>query len=383
MNACRGCRSGEMAPVLDLGRVPAQDFFPPVTDPVVTGESKHQLSMVQCTACGLAQLADDDTVPDEPRGIEPLALKLQAADAVDRVAAAGWLRGNTVREFGSPHGGTWVPLLTARGFGSAAVADVVLDSLGLMHEPDQVAAVAQRAAATAEDGVLLLQYHSLATIVGKKQWNALRHGHFAYYSTAAIVGLLNRAGMSAVDAWEFDLYGGTVLLAAVHGRAAAGESVNRVLADESRVVTPEVVGSLQEAVDNHCRRLRDWLECQRSDGKRVYAYGAASRAVSLFVLSGVTRRLVAGVADASTAKQGRRMPGTDVPIISPAQLAAAGPDFVLLTVPDLLSEVEALYPGLAGRWISDEQFAASAAVIPNRCADAIAANIGASRVHGI
>ena len=31
-------------------------------------------------ACGLAQLADDDTVADEPRGVEPQALKDQAEE---------------------------------------------------------------------------------------------------------------------------------------------------------------------------------------------------------------------------------------------------------------------------------------------------------------
>jgi hypothetical protein len=52
---------------------------------------------------------------------------------------------------------------------------VVLDSFGIMHEPDQRSAFAQRTRATASDGVLLLllQYHSIATIVKGGQWNSL------------------------------------------------------------------------------------------------------------------------------------------------------------------------------------------------------------------
>ena len=53
---------------------------------------------------GLAQLAEDDTVTDEPRGVEPQALKDQAEAAIDQVGAAGWLGGDTIIEFGSPHG---------------------------------------------------------------------------------------------------------------------------------------------------------------------------------------------------------------------------------------------------------------------------------------
>ena len=66
--------------------------------------------------------------------------------------------------------------------------------------------------------------------------------------------------------------------------------------------------------------------------------------------AGIDRQLLAGIADASPGKWGRRMPGTDIPVISPADLIAADPDQVLLLLPDLLPEVEAAYPALAGAW---------------------------------
>jgi Putative zinc binding domain len=197
MSTCRACDRTDLHRVLDLGKVPAGDHFPTATEPVGPEESAHPLAMDLCTGCGLVQLAEDDTVADEPRGIEPQALRDRAADAVARVADAGWLRGMTVHEFGSPHGGTWVPLLTDRGFSEVASepasrpADVVLDSFGIMHDPDQRAAFELRAAATDPDGVLLLQFHSLLTIVSQGQWNALRHGHFAYYS---LIGVDRPAG---------------------------------------------------------------------------------------------------------------------------------------------------------------------------------------------
>ena len=352
---CRSCRHPRLHRVLDLGAVPAADHFPPADTPPTADEAVHPLAMVVCDACGLAQLADDDTETAEPRGVEPQALKDQAADAISRVAAAGWLPGGTVREFGSPHGGSWLPLLTERGYqGSEGPADVVLDCFGIMHDPDQEAAFARRAATTAPDGVLLLQFHTLAAIVREGQWNALRHGHFAYYSTPAVVAQLARAGMRAVDAWTFDLYGGTVLVAAVHGSGEPGPAVAELLRGEAEMSDPATVAALQDAADTQTVALRSWLETERRAGRRVYAYGAASRAVALFCRAGVDASLVAAVADASTAKQGRRMPGTDIPIVSPEDLVAAGPDTVLLTLPDLLDEVSQRWPELKGRWVVDD-----------------------------
>ncbi|MFD3507878.1 class I SAM-dependent methyltransferase [Nocardia sp. NPDC058666] len=351
---CRGCGNSTLTPVLDLGAVPAADHFPPRDTAIATCEAGHPLRMDQCADCGLAQLADDDTVTAEPRGIEPQALRDQAAAAVRLVHDAGLLHGHTVTEFGSPHGGTWLPLLTEHGFTETAggPADIVLDCFGIMHEPDQQAAFAARAAATAPDGVLLVQYHSLATIVAEGQWNALRHGHFAYYSLRTLRSLLQAAGMSVVTAWEFDLYGGTVLLAVRHGDHAPDAAVEKILAAEAEAL--EATAQLQDTVDRHVHALRDWLEDGAAQGHRVYAYGAASRAVALLAMAGAHRGLLAAVADASPAKQGCRMPGTDVPIISPAELVAANPDVVLLTLPDLLAEVRTALPELDGRWTIDD-----------------------------
>ena len=358
MSCCRACSATDLVRVLDLGRQPAADHFPLVGEPVEADDTGHPLAMDLCRTCGLAQLAEDDTVTDEPRGVEPQALVDQAVTAVQNVADAGWLTGRaTVREFGSPHGGTWIPLLTGRGaVQTSGAADVVLDSFGIMHEPDQRKAFTERAAATAPDGVLLLQFHSLAAIVTQGQWNALRHGHFAYYSLPVVVDLLARAGMQAVDSWEYDLYGGTVLLAAVHG--TDHEVSNSLVAARRReerlgITDPDVVRRLGADAERQVRGLRDWAERESATGARLYAYGAASRAVALFAMAEIDRSRIRAVADASPAKQGRRMPGTDVPIIAPEELVAAEPDAVLLTLPDLLGEVERRYPELRSRWVID------------------------------
>ncbi len=161
--------------------------------------------------------------------------------------------------------------------------------------------------------------------------------------------------MSVASAWEFDLYGGTLLAAAVHGRVEPDDRATDILKRESRfgITEPSVIGRLQWAVERHAARVRDWLLEQALDGRKVYGYGAGSRVPALFSVARVDRRLLRAVADASPAKQGRRIPGTDVAIISPEQLIAAHPDRVMLTLPDLYDEVRQAYPQLDGRWSLD------------------------------
>jgi hypothetical protein len=355
--------------VLDLGQQPACDYFPPTDalgpDPV------YPLQMWLCSSCGLVQLVADLTVPEEPRGVESAALTAQAADAVERVAAAGLFLGRyRVAEYGSPHGGSWLDLLARRGLTpvpDSEPAHVVLDCFGMMHAANQSEALAERLARVSEGGVLLLQYHSLDTIIRSRQWNALRHGHYAYYSTTALCGMLMRNGFTPRMAWHFGLYGGTVLLAASRDADASVRSdgsLPPMLDHEARsgVRDPELLAGLQRSAQADADGLHDWLVAERAARRTILAYGAASRAVALLRWAALNRTLLPAVVDASPAKQGRRMPGTDIPIVGPAELLARLPDMVLLLVPDLLPEARAAFPEVeaaGGRWVVDSETIAS------------------------
>src|SRR6187399_1318327 len=194
---CRACGGTGGEVVLDLGSQPPCDLFPAATDP--GPDPLFPLRMWMCGDCALAQLVEDAGTREEPAGVEPRALTEQAAQAVQTMGEAGLLRpGATVAEFGSPHGGSWLPLLREAGMRDAPEgepADLLVDCFGLMHEPDQLAAMAERAARLAPGGALLMQFHSLASILAQRQWNALRHGHFAYYSTPAAITLAASAGL--------------------------------------------------------------------------------------------------------------------------------------------------------------------------------------------
>ena len=364
MTGCRSCRGRTGEVVLDLGDQPAADYFPAYGDP--GPDPVYPLQMWLCTSCGLAQLLIDPTVPEEPRATEPVALVEQAMDAIARVAADGWLReGLSVLEYGSPHGGSWLPFLGDHGLSAGADdegADVVLDCFGLMHEADQAAALAERASRVATGGTLLIQYHSLATILRLGQWNSLRHGHYGYYSTTALTAMLATVGFAIRSAWHFELYGGTALLAATRIAESvrrADEAVNALRDDDRKwaVTDPHGFRELQGRVVQSAAALHRWLSEQRLQGKTVVGYGAASRAVALLCRARVQKALLPAVADASPAKRGRRMPGTDIPVISPDEMLASRPEIVLLFLPDLLNEVRACLPQLeaaGGRWVIAE-----------------------------
>ncbi len=357
---CRWCGARTGVRVLDAGQQPAADFHPqrdaPAPDP------EHPLVMVMCLDCRLLQLEFDPTTPEEPRRVEPAALVQQAETAIEEVVQAGLLRrGQRVLEYASPHGGSWAGLLAGRGLTAVhhEPAEVIIDIFGMMHAPNQRGALEQRVAQLADEGVLLLQFHTAAAILATGTWNALRHGHFAYYSSPVLVAMAAELGMVAVDAWSFPLYGGTVLIAFRHAEGGTVEpaaAVSALLAEEEAagVLDPDRARSLNDALDASTAAIRDYLNEAKAQGVQVAGYGAASRATALLRCAQVTPLEVVAVADASVGLQGRAMPGARIPIVAPAELIVMRPDRVLLFVPDLLAEVRAALPEIeanGGRWV--------------------------------
>jgi hypothetical protein len=358
--ACRWCRSQSGVRVLDAGLQPPSDLHPSPTDP--EPDPEFPLIMVMCLDCRLVQLESDSTTPEEPRGLEPRALVEQAEAAVDQAESQGYVRpGIRVLEYPSPHGGSWVEQLEHRSLieVSQGPAELLVDIFGMMHEPDQRAALIRRLSQMSADAILLMQFHTVAAIVRSGFWNALRHGHFAYYSTPVLVHMAAELGLTGLSASEYPLYGGTILLAfAREGSRWGGpaENVTRQIERETAeaVLQPTTVASLNASLANSAAALGTYLAHARSRSETVAGYSAASRTSALIQCAHVTAEDLIAVADAAPGLHGRTMPGSRIPIVSPDELVKRRPDKVLLFVPDLLDEVRRALPEIelgGGRWV--------------------------------
>ena len=358
--SCRWCAGNRGVRVLDAGLQPPSDLHPHPSDP--EPDPEYPLAMVMCLDCWLVQLENDPTMPEEPRGLEPAALVKQAESAVNDAETHGYARpGMRVLEYPSPHGGSWVEQLERRFLIEVpeGPADLLVDIFGMMHEADQRAALARRVSQMSADAILLMQFHTVAAIVRSGFWNALRHGHFAYYSTPVLVRMAAELGLTSISAWEYPLYGGTIVLAlAKRGSrwGGQGESVkdliNREIAEG--VLEPITVASLNESLASSAASLATYLADARSRSETVAGYSAASRSSALMRCGHVTAEDLVAVADAAHGLHGRAMPGSRIPIVSPAELVARKPGKVLLFVPDLLDEVREALPEIelnGGRWV--------------------------------
>jgi hypothetical protein len=86
-------------------------------------------------------------------------------------------------------------------------------------------------------------------------------------------------------------------------------------------------------------KLRALLAGLKADGKRIAAYGAAAKGSTLLNTFGIGAETLEFVADRSTHKQGRLMPGVRIPIVAPEMLATSMPHYTLLLTWNFADEI--------------------------------------------
>ena len=155
--------------------------------------------------------------------------------------------------------------------------------------------------------------------------------------------LCERNGLAVFDVEELPTHGGSlrVFVQRTGGARPVSAAVGELLAREeaSGVKTVAYYESLAPAAERIKHELLRFLLKAKAEGKKVVGYGAAAKGNTLLNYAGVRGDLLAWVADANPHKQGKFLPGSRIPIVSPARIAAERPDYVLVLPWNLLSEV--------------------------------------------
>ena len=347
--ACRGCGSGGLARVLDLGDQPACDYFPPLDAP--TPDPRWPLALVMCSDCALIQLDHRSPAPEEPLAVESATLRRHAKEVARRLGERlGLGPGTRVHEFASHHGGSWIAALIERGCDAVDTgpAAVVVDNQSLIHSEDLEVELAVRVAAMASDGYLVIEFHHALAQLEQGQFDTARHGHPLYFSLTAWRNACRRHGLEVVDAWQEDVFGGCLVVVATRAPASPCGPVEEILRreDEAGVGDPLRYARLDALARRTVEDFTAYLQTAAQRGRRVAAYGAGSKAVTFLGVSGVDAALLPMVADLSEAKHGRRIPGAGIPIVSPERLVAARPNEVMILTWDIADEVMAQLRGM-------------------------------------
>lgn len=232
-------------------------------------------------------------------------------------------------------------------------ADLILGNNVLAHVPDINDFTAGLKTLLKPCGVITLEFPHLMRLIEEVQFDTVYHEHFSYLSLHTVRGILAHSGLRIWDVEELPTHGGSLRVYACHQEDPRDEAaaVNRLLDMEKRfgICSLSTYQGFQAKADKLKNDLLMFLLEQNKAGKTVAAYGAAAKGNTLLNYAGVKSDLLPYVCDAAPSKQGKYLPGSHIPILSPAVLQEQKPDIVLILPWNLAEEVVAQH-GYVKEW---------------------------------
>jgi len=227
-------------------------------------------------------------------------------------------------------------------------ADLVVANNVLAHVPDINDFVSGIARLLKRTGLASIEFPHLLRLLAGNQFDTFYHEHYSYLSLRVVQRIAAKAGLAVVDVQELPTHGGSLRVWLKHcGSATATPTVDVVLAAEAAagLETLGAYGGFQHCAEAAKNDLLEFLLQAKQEGKRVLGYGAAAKGNTLLNYAGIRADLLPAVADRAPSKQGKLLPRSHIPVISPEQLAAESTDAVLVLPWNLIEELRQQLPG--------------------------------------
>jgi hypothetical protein len=366
------CGGGTITEVLDLGTTAFTGVFPGSPEEKI---DHGRLSLLVCEGCGLVQLADSfpaDVLYGDNYGYRSglnasmLQHLRRTANRLERLA--GLSAGDVVLDIGANDGSLLrsytTPGITRVGIDptiakfrefyddqTICVADFfnaanfdsvseqrakVVTSIAMFYDlEDPVAFACDIRDSLTDDGLWHFEQSYMPWMLRSGAYDTICHEHLEYYSLTTIKRILDDAGMMIVDVATNAVNGGSIAVTAAKANGSwkpASIIPEWLLKEEARNRVHEVAtwSAFADTVRSRQSDLLELLTALRDSGKKVMGLGASTKGNVLLQTSGITAELLPYVGDVNPYKFGRFTPGTNIPIISEADVLAMEPDYLLV-----------------------------------------------------
>ncbi|MCD4823609.1 MAG: class I SAM-dependent methyltransferase [Phycisphaerae bacterium] len=222
-------------------------------------------------------------------------------------------------------------------------ADLLIGNNVLAHVPDINDFVAGMQILLAQKGTITMEFPHLLRLIEKNQFDTIYHEHFSYLSLHTVETIFAHHGLRIYNVEEYPTHGGSIRIYACHQNAP----ITTLSSVEDMKLREKDFGLLQlqtykkfpVQVKEIREQLTQFLREKKSEGKTVLGYGAPAKGNTLLTYCEITTDLLAFTVDRSEYKQGHYLPGSHLPILSPEDLLAAKPDYVLILPWNLKDEI--------------------------------------------
>lgn len=376
---CRSCESSNVNSIIPLGKLPLANAL--LHSATVADEPRHNLEVMLCSDCGLAQLRDlidpaelftdyvyfssnSDTMlksvaelveniipglPADPFIIEIASndgyllknyvqhnLRVLGIDPAQNIAKVANERGiNTLCDF---FGEELALKLAAEG----KQADVIHANNVMAHVPNINGFIKGITHLLKPKGMAIIEVPYFRDLVDHLEFDTIYHEHVFYFAVKPLQIAFAQHGLELYDIHKIAIHGGTLRLFVGHpGMHQVQPTVAAMIAEENtaQLFNLETYSRFGEKLAGLKQELLKMLAAIKASGGKIAAYGASAKGTTLLNYFGIGKQYLDFVVDRSTVKQGLFTPGTQIQIRSPQSLLTEKSTHALLLVWNFAEEI--------------------------------------------
>jgi hypothetical protein len=392
---CRVCGSKELQSILDLGSQPLPAEYGRTAEEVL---DVFPLHMRACPKCGLGQLGEyvlperifhrdypylssaSSTWVEHARNYAVCMQKNLTLDSnsliVELASNDGYLL-SAFKKLGVPVLGiepagnvasvaraAGIPTLT-KFFGAQTATQIVathghpkliVANNVFAHIPDMHDFTEGMSILADERTLITIENPSFTELLRRTLFDTIYHEHYSYLTAHSVREIARAYGLDLVQVDQLPTHGGSNrywLSRSSH----INETVNATLQaeHEAGLFDPKVWEAFAQRANTAIDGLRTWFNDRRLAGDVVVGYGAAHKGNTFLNAVGEASKNLEYVVDASPEKQGKFLPGSQLPVLPPEKLASANPTDVLILpwniAPELAQRIRGLAPA-ARIWVA-------------------------------
>lgn len=187
-------------------------------------------------------------------------------------------------------------------------------------------------------------------MMDRLEFDSIYHEHTSYLTLKAMQALLTRTPFHLHRVVRSDIHGGSLVMLIRHNhsrRPACAIGMSEHIAQQQWV-------TFNDHSRIKMRRLTRIVHDLAMEGKSVAGYGASAKCTVWCNACKFSAKELSFVTDTTPYKQGRNVPGTNIPVVSDAALAVNRPDYLVLFAWNFQAEIlakESRYLESGGKFI--------------------------------
>jgi len=186
-----------------------------------------------------------------------------------------------------------------------------------------------------KDGIFLLEFADLASIIENKMFDTICHEHLEYYSSKVIIDLCKKNNLRVFDIKKNNINGSSKQYYVCHTQSKYKDNhkiINKILKSEKKLRLSEqnTFKKFINSINKSKKKLVNFLNKVNRLGKKVHGYGASTKGNVLLQYYKINNQMVDFVAERNKNKYNLYTPGTNIKIISEVQSRFENPDYYLV-----------------------------------------------------